>query len=74
MFTTLRSMLVVAGLFGIIAAPFVGIMLILLVTGASAGAIVGFGFLALMVSLTWALSRRGQRFFGERLRKATQRA
>ena len=74
MFHTLRTTLVVAGLFGLVAAPFLGVMLVLLALGASTGAIVGLGFLVLLISLTFALSRRGQMFFGGQLRKATQRA
>lgn len=74
MFNTLRATLVVAGLFGLVAVPFVGVMLILLVAGASAGWIVGLGSLALLISLTLALSRRGQAFFSRHLRNATQRA
>lgn len=74
MFHVLRAMLVVAGLFGLVAAPFVGVMLTLLVTGASSGLIVGLGFVAMLVSFTLAFSRRGQQFLGDRLRRATQRS
>lgn len=72
MFQTLRATLVVAGLFGLVAAPFLIVMLVLLATGASPGAIVGFGFLALMGSLVFALSKRGQAMLGPQLRKATR--
>lgn len=73
MLHTLQATLVVAGLFGLVAAPFVGVMLILLAMGASSGLIIGLGFLALLVSGTWAVSRRGQAFLGARLRRAAQR-
>ena len=51
MFHVLQAMLVVAGLFGLVAAPFVGVMLILLVTGASSGLIVGLGFVAMLAAV-----------------------
>lgn len=73
MFHTFQSTLVVAGLFGLIAAPFVGIMLILLAVGASSGLIIGLGFLALIVSGTFAVSQRGQSFLTSGFRKATRR-
>lgn len=74
MFNTLQSTLVVAGLFGLIAAPFVGVMLILLVIGASTGLIVGVGFLALLASITFAVSKPGRKFFAPRLNKAARRS
>ncbi|WP_017671604.1 hypothetical protein [Blastomonas sp. AAP53] len=73
MLHTLQATLVVAGLFGLIAAPFVGVMLILLAIGASSGLIIGLGFLALLVSGTWAVSKRGRAFLGQRLHRAAQR-
>ena len=73
MFDTLQSTLVVAGLFGLIAAPFVAVMLILLAIGASSGLIIGIGFLALLGSGMFAVSQRGQRFLSNGLRKATRR-
>ncbi len=73
MFDTLQSTLVVAGLFGLMAAPFVGVMLILLAIGASSGLIIGIGFLALLTSGTFAVSQRGQTFLSNGLRKATRR-
>ncbi|AOG02361.1 MAG: hypothetical protein HEQ21_11610 [Blastomonas sp.] len=73
MFDTLQSTLVVAGLFGLMAAPFVGVMLILLAIGASSGLIIGLGFLALLASGTFAVSQRGQTFLSNGLRKATRR-
>lgn len=73
MFQTFQSTLVVAGLFGLVAAPFVGVMLVLLAIGASSGLIIGLGFLALLVSGTFAVSQRGQNFLGAGLRKATRR-
>ncbi len=73
MFNTLQSTLVVAGLFGLIAAPFVGVMLILLVIGASTGLIVGVGFLVLMASITFAVSKSGRKFLAPRLQKAARR-
>jgi len=73
MFDTLQSTLVVAGLFGLMAAPFVGVMLILLAIGASSGLIIGIGFLALLASGTLAVSQRGQTFLSNGLRKATRR-
>jgi len=72
MLNTLQSALVVAGLFGLIAAPFVGVMLILLAIGASSGLIIGLGFLALLASGTMAVSKRGQNFLGKRLRSASR--
>lgn len=73
MFQTLRATLVVAGIFGLVAAPFLVVMLVLLGTGASSGAIVGFGFLTLTASLVFALSKRGQAMLGPQLRKAARR-
>ncbi|GGB67969.1 hypothetical protein [Blastomonas aquatica] len=73
MFNALQSTLVVAGLFGLIAAPFVGVMLILLAIGASTGLIIGLGFLTLLVSITFAVSKAGRNFFAPRLRKAARR-
>lgn len=70
MFKTLQSVLVVAGVFGLIAAPFVGVMLILLAMGASSGLIIGLGFLALLGSGTFAVSQRGQKFMGRHFKKA----
>ncbi|MFN3819545.1 hypothetical protein [Blastomonas sp.] len=74
MFNTLQSTLVVAGLFGLVAAPFVGVMLILLALGASSGLIVGLGFLTLLASITVAVSKAGRRFLAPRLDKAARRS
>lgn len=74
MFNTLRATLVVGGIFGLVAAPFVIVMLILLATGASSGAIIGFGFLVLTVTLLFAFSKRGQAMLGPILRKAARRS
>ncbi|MCG6119029.1 MAG: hypothetical protein MEP44_00120, partial [Blastomonas sp.] len=73
MFNTLQSTLVVAGLFGLVAAPFVGVMLILLAIGASSGLIVGLGFLAFLGSITFAVSKTGRNFLAPRLNKAARR-
>lgn len=73
MFQSLQSTLVVAGLFGLVAAPFVGVMLVLLAVGASSGLIIGLGFLALLVSATVAVSQRGQALLSIGLRRGTRR-
>jgi hypothetical protein len=73
MFQSLQSALVIAGVFGLIAAPFVGVMLILMAIGASSGLVIGLGFLALLASGTFAVSQRGQDFLGKHLRKASRR-
>jgi hypothetical protein len=70
MLHTLRATLVVAGLFGLIAAPFVGVMLLLLALGASSGLIIGLGFLALLISGTLAVSKPGRALLGRRLSHA----
>ncbi|MDM7956718.1 hypothetical protein [Blastomonas sp.] len=74
MFNTLQSTLVVAGLFGLVAAPFVGVMLILLAIGATSGLIVGLGFLAFLASITFAVSKAGRNFLAPRLDKAARRS
>lgn len=73
MFHVLRATLVAAGLFGLVAAPFVGVMLTLLALGATPGLLMGLGFLAMLLSFSMAVSQRGQAFFGHHLRRVTQR-
>lgn len=73
MVKTVRATLGVAAIFGLVAAPFVIVMLVLLATGASSGAIIGFGFLALSATLLLVFSRRGQAALGPKLRKAARR-
>lgn len=69
----LRATLVVAGLFGLVALPFVGVMLVLLAFGASSGLVIGLGFMTLLASLAIAVSQRGQAFLGDNMRRATRR-
>ncbi|WP_110299816.1 hypothetical protein [Blastomonas natatoria] len=68
-----KATLVVAGLFGLVALPFVGVMLILLAVGASSGLVIGLGFMTLLASCAIAVSQRGQTFLGDNMRRATQR-
>lgn len=68
-----KATLVVAGLFGLVALPFVGVMLILLAVGASSGLVIGLGFMTLLASCAIAVSQRGQTFLGDNMRRATRR-
>lgn len=68
----LQATLVVAGLFGLVALPFVGVMLVLLAIGASSGLVIGLGFMALLASCAIAVSQRGQAFLGDNMRKVTR--
>lgn len=69
----LRATLVIAGLFGLVALPFVGVMLVLLAFGASSGLVIGLGFIMLLASLAIAVSQRGQTFLGDNMHRATRR-
>jgi len=68
-----QAALVVAGLVGAMTAPFVFVMLVLFISGASAGAVIGAGFLALVATGFFVVSQRGQALLGSRLRKAMRR-
>lgn len=70
----LRATAVVAGLFGLVALPFVAVMLALLAIGASSGLVIGLGFMALLASCTIAVSQPGQTFLSDNLRRATRRS
>lgn len=67
-----RATLVVAGLFGLVALPFIAAMLILVAIGASSGLVIGLGLLALLASSTMAVSQRGQAFLRQSLRGVTR--
>lgn len=69
-----QATLVVAGLFGLVALPFVGVMLALLAIGASSGLVIGLGFMTLLASSAIAVSQRGQTFLGDHMRKVTRRS
>lgn len=68
-----RATLVVAGLFGLVALPFVAAMLVLVAIGASSGLVIGIGFLVLLGSGILAISQRGQAFLGQSMQRAIRR-